>query len=557
VYRERQYRPAFRLVARFHSIGDSRSVRFVPAAVVLCCSLSAAGGAARSGSRITVRHEVANNGQAWREYQRLHDELLGVDCSLLRASDGVLRCLPGSSPPSWWSREYYADESCTVPVLRVAGSKFDGPCEEYSYVAHSIPGADGRPDGAGVSKALEELAPDSPVFQMKSGKCVSTKQYLGRYFRAGPVLDPSGFVAFTSRQIRLPAAAADAPPDAGASGTRISVLRDELVGSDGTIASPSEHLRDENFQVSCSIKLGNDDVWRCLPDAPKRENDLSSVNLFADAYCQKPVTRVDPLERAHLSQMVAWSRGTRFFWVLGEHPADQPVFKIADGRCIETTQSLAPLVVFGPEIPLVDFVAFTRRELPTRRAPGNALLVPRDPSRIAVASWQFVGEDGSAPGATVASYQDEKLGTKCEMKMAADGVVRCLPAILYRIFYADDRCTVPIGRSDAAGPSIRWFPARLVNPYNPLRPEFLPPPKRKSHPDNRCIYKLEVFALGPERPAPDATFVPGLLEIGCQWVPMDRPGRYYSVGPEIPPRDFVAFRESRPRRRHVRGSRKR
>jgi hypothetical protein len=236
--------------------------------------------------------------------------------------------------------------------------------------------------------------------------------------------------------------------------------------------------------------------------------------------------------------MVAWTRGTRFFPIIGDQPADQPVFKIGDGRCIEASRPSGPLVVFGPEIPLLDFVAFTRREIPTRTSPSNVLLVPRDPSRIAVASWQFVGEDGAATGATIASYHDRKLGTKCEMKVAADGMVRCLPSCLVRIFFADARCTVPIVVPDVARPSTRWFPGRIVNRSN-----------------DGCGYGLRVCALRPKRPAPHATFLPGLYDVGCERVP-DQPGRYFAVGPEIPPRHFVEFRESQPPRRHIGSSRK-
>jgi hypothetical protein len=106
-----------------------------------------------------------------------------------------------------------------------------------------------RPDAFAVSKALEELGADRPLFEMRFGKCASANRYLeGRYFRVGADMDPSEFVSFTRRQVRLPAAARDAPPDGGASGSRISVVRDELAGADGTIASPTEQLRDENFR---------------------------------------------------------------------------------------------------------------------------------------------------------------------------------------------------------------------------------------------------------------------------------------------------------------------
>jgi hypothetical protein len=168
------------------------------------------------------------------------------------------------------------------------------------------------------------------------------------------------------------------------------------------------------------------------------------------------------------------------------------------------------------------------------------LLVPQDPSRIAVASWQFVGEDGAATGATVANYEDKKLGTKCQMKVAGDEVIRCIPASLIRIFFADARCTIPFVIPGPADPWTRWFPGQIVDRL-----------------EDGCGYEWEVFARGPQRPAPETRFAEGPLGVGCGQVPIDQPGRYFAVGPQITPKHFVAFRESQPPGRRIRRSGKR
>jgi hypothetical protein len=158
-----------------------------------------------SGSRITVGPPVAGPGGATTTLpDRFRDEKLDVYCSIARASDGVLRCLPNV-----WSADItgaFADASCTT---RVAILYLPKEVANPSYAVRSTYTNEGcgQPDVThSVFAVLGEYSRTGPLFVTdSSGKCVEAKAKTRDWlppnmsFTVGAEMAPTKFVAFEKR----------------------------------------------------------------------------------------------------------------------------------------------------------------------------------------------------------------------------------------------------------------------------------------------------------------------------------------------------------------------
>src|SRR5262245_39663373 len=78
----------------------------------------------RSGSRVKIRWWTAQDGTVlWRD-EMVHDSEKDVDCTIERAEDGQLRCLPTGAAGSYYIVNFL-DDQCTKPVVAQVG--LNGP----------------------------------------------------------------------------------------------------------------------------------------------------------------------------------------------------------------------------------------------------------------------------------------------------------------------------------------------------------------------------------------------------------------------------------------------
>jgi hypothetical protein len=212
------------------------------------------------------------------------------------------------------------------------------------------------------------------------------------------------------------------------------------------------------------------------------------------------------------------------FPVGAEHPRKAPVFREVFGKCRE---SLRPpghrLFTVGAEVAPANFVAFTKQtSAPT--------VLPRSGSRIVVTREQYVGADGSI--ATVKThYRDEKLNTECHIRPASDGVARCLPTT-HVVFsnFVDAGCTTPL--------------AVIFNPTAPV-PRYAVEPERFSTKGARNDLPVhKVIRIGTDYPAPAPLF--GGSPGSCYKATRGPEYRYFKVGAETAPTDFVALANEAP-----------
>jgi len=438
-------------------------------------------------------------------------------------------------PGGLFLAKFSGDDACTTQVA--ADLDHHPPGIAYAYIVAIIEGAQTVPDPRHrVLRALEELPADRPVFRRISGKCARVRRLPGeRYFAVGEEVAPTKFVAFTRRVVRLlPAAQAATKtetPRAAASGSRISVSTEQFIGKDGSATTATERLRDEKLGTDCSIAL----VARCLP---KDSTFAAYPRVFADPSCKRLLAeRQSTMNPDPSYAMAATDEGTwRFFHVAGEYPANEPIFRIDGDQCVEIERWSKSYFALGPEIAPTDFVSFKGESVESRAAPETALLVPLDSSRISIKLWWRVGADGSVTLPMIGGYQDEKLRVACELGTAADGLVRCLPTIDHSVgwLFADAQCTTPLtqGRIDR-------------NSY-----------ARSQSGDELSGIRYHLFPIGAAYDVTRAVFA-SARSGKCSAYPYSSMAAVplWTVGPEIPAKDFVAFGEPGPSR-DLRGPRK-
>jgi hypothetical protein len=119
----------------------------------------------------------------------LHDNQLNLDCSLQRASDGVMRCLPYLSS-GYYAGTMFADPACSSPVVAMP-SCGTAPVYFYQYtstcpssLAYEFYQAGSQYTGSTIYYSSGTTCTQSSM----------TPSY--RYFYVGAVVPPSTFVGF-------------------------------------------------------------------------------------------------------------------------------------------------------------------------------------------------------------------------------------------------------------------------------------------------------------------------------------------------------------------------
>lgn len=496
-----------------------------------------------------VEHLVGADGTITAPSGRFHDELLNVDCFPEVASDGVTRCLPNFP---WPQIPVFADATCTTPLVRIDASSCWNP--PYFFRA-----------GDQFVTVAGEYSRSGPVFRRDYGsqKCEEARRSpRQKYFTLGEEVPPAKFAAFTKRtqEVHVPpggdgdASATGAP---ATSGSRIALVTEQFVGPDGVATTPREHFRDEKLEVDCTPGLASDGVMRCLPSpgALPAGGHFGGETAFADPSCTIPLARglnprkhpVPPYAVTY-TNVVAGIGLPHFHRLLGEYPKTAPVFNDFTGRCIEAERSpLRGYFNVGPEVAPSEFVEFTKRTVSTKGAPGRVGVAPMSGSRISVTKEQLIGADGTVTTPTNIRYRDEKLGTDCWPRPAADGITRCIPTDVVSTdspgSFADAACTNPL--ATVLIRDGRGIPSYALQ-------------ETKSAAGTCEIKRLHVFFLGPEHGATQPVFFAGFDSAGSPTCTTARNNsyRYFPLGTEVPPTEFVAFVKSEGANRALRGRRK-
>lgn len=151
--------------------------------------------AAQSGSRIVARYVVGDDGS--RQFLGQHDTQLDADCAWGTATDGKLRCLPGTALSA---NIYFSDAACAVPLVLAVDPASVPSCGLLpAYVRVRVNAEDTcvAPMMAVVSVgASVATPPDPPAYGYQHGKCVGplTSFAPGPPFYTVTVIDPSSMV---------------------------------------------------------------------------------------------------------------------------------------------------------------------------------------------------------------------------------------------------------------------------------------------------------------------------------------------------------------------------
>lgn len=148
-------------------------------------------GSAQSGARLKALRHAATDGAG--TFVGWYDSEKGVNCTFIRATDGVIRCLPNYVTVT----VVYTNPTCTTLAVY---HPFVG-CSLGPFVSIYSPSPACALDPLyDVRSVGAKLAAGTPLYQISpvNQACVSTSVNQGLdVFAAGPVIVPSEFVAAT------------------------------------------------------------------------------------------------------------------------------------------------------------------------------------------------------------------------------------------------------------------------------------------------------------------------------------------------------------------------
>ncbi len=348
----------------------------------------------RSGSRL--RAVVVGDGTA-KQFLRFHDIVLDADCEFQRREDGALHCVPTVT-----AVERFGDANCTQPYYRRSAA-----CDT------ALPGAFALAGGCDLPRLFERGAPvTTDVYEKTGTSCFASgqqKAYLakralvaGDFVKGIEVDEPRGS-QLSMRYVegedgsRAPFAIEDAAPHAGEC-RPVEVGGGELrcIATQSTFAT---YFSDASCTQSVALAVRAGGQWECPPSKP-----VVATRLLG---CGKAPT-------LDVFTVGALTKG-RYY----------SVFSSKGGPA---TCSLLPATVdyvpVGEKLPLTSFAKLT--VAPSAETP--------------LSTFRYEVEGGAQVGS--ASLWDAVHGVPCAARVAADGVLRCIPGDeVSEQFYLDAQCT--------------------------------------------------------------------------------------------------------------------
>ena len=335
------------------------------------------------GTRILANYATGADGSRGRVHRildraNLFDSATGVDCDLLVASDGVLRCLPASSPRVL-GQEGFADALCTRRIAiddRFACVKAQIPTPGWTSV-FEVPAPSGN------------ICPDPPrvhVHHLGAADVPATvytpfKDATGSGCTGAP--NPDGMTVYALADETPPSAFASVTLQEQACGpnrTSGARLRAKYETSEDGQRIEGGFWFDTDLGVACVFRSAADGRMRCVPI------DQQADDQFSDPACSHAIASADPCpvdDPAPVVPMFAVRRDSVspsvdacFFdddeprlhvHRLGPQVTAQTVYqRAADGSCgaIASADLTPPRAFYevGDEVPPTRLVAGTYRQ---------------------------------------------------------------------------------------------------------------------------------------------------------------------------------------------------
>jgi len=471
----------------------------------------------RAGKRIRPRWRVTNDGA--RELVALHDVVLDLDCKFTPTVSG-LRCVPDPDGDDGLSFQdlssSFRDEACTQPVA------WAGDLSRRKFIV--------------ARDESQSECPGAPVRVYRAATIdVVTTVYLGRKggSRGSRVSSEGGFgVATLGAEITSQLATGNLRV-VRSSTDRAGIAVAYVESDDGAIAF--DHWVDTRHDARCTFRTAADGVARCLPDGPP-------TVFFADEACEVPsVSTLCSPPRFFLRLRSDCS--DRFDVLRGGPPTTQREF-VADGEeCSKAFLTTKGAITYSStgEISASSLVGIDRSP---RASSGHGATRLRA-NDVAVGALRM-RSPREMP------WHDTKLDVDCEFKLAADGVMRCLPDIWLPVSvnaFTDPACSAeakelyaphePPRMCEPTG-GARSIPAEARYRTSAILPKPPAAPRMHAQDDVRDV-RFRVEELAP-RPSATPLYVPDGRR--CTAVPAAELLRVRASVRELAPATFEASCET-------------
>lgn len=422
----------------------------------------------------------------------VHDALLGVDCEPVRLEDGALRCYP-TGPDAHVFDEQFADAARTIPIIVMPRA---GALPQGALVVT-------RSSSSGTSDPFDGLTACHRAVVAGRWRVASTRTAATYYTRSsGPIIVPVSFAVLDL----VPEPADFVELSEVRTQLSGSIALRELHGADGSrVFARAFYDTMHDVPVSLNAAAG-DRVTQLLPPA------LTS----AQAYFHLPQTctsnAVDPLFKpvvnvdCDASALRFGSAGK--IYELASTAGNTHYSCAASASGVSAVPSTEPLLGACRESALSEWAAAT---------PVTSTGV-----RLTMQTWK-IGDAAFAPPVarplrTFLSrvYADTALGIDCEVRTAADGVLRCLPRQA-SMFFSDAACTSRVATKilrDAPDPTYVSEDARANPPLDE---------------------PIKIFRIGAVRASGPIYFA---TSTDCLLSGTDVS---YEIGPEVDPTAFAAL----------------
>lgn len=471
------------------------------------------------GQRLKAIRWLGEDGSAQTAIGAWFDSEANVECAPVLAADGVTRCLPKEYAPTVQTNAvYYADSDCTQ-LVTFGGSLGCEPVDPKFLLKQLYDEESPTPMTYRVHDIGPSLGVVETLYEFFEGSCgerLSAPNDQPVY----PVLDELPLEGFVALEESTPI------------GARIRDLK--RTWSDGATDYVGLHY-DTTFAAECRPLVVPDAAFRCIPgegggityvDPECSDERFFWQFLFGAStevaqlggetvyYFESRSQTCDVFERKiyRTSELVeATGTETVYGW-----SSSNPTMCISGG--LSTGWVLGKP---GSEIPNDEFVA-------ADLAPATCDARYRTGSRL-----QALAQHWSDGATDTVAFFDTELETKCELRTAGDGQLRCLPSqpVTGLSRYVDAECTRPAARYQCAPNPGDGYDHRDFALESVLAPG----------PDG-CYYPTtlvyEVFG-----PVLDTIYQ--LDGDGCSLSGTN--GLFFrELGAEIPPETFVAFACSSP-----------
>ena len=286
---------------------------------------------------------------------------------------------------------------------------------------------------------------------------------------------------------------------------------------------------DTELGTACRFQVTRDGRTRCLPF------DRSFASSFLDDACTTGI--VDDYAPACLRRARGVPKYAIQIEILDECSETFRLFSLGAGSIPASIHVRSPDGVCSPPQPNIDGRIFYPLGAEVPLASLVAADVQTQGARLQ--TRYATGEDGSRGRVhrfvDLANVFDSQQGVDCDMQVAADGLLRCLPAssrnVLRSGVFADARCSERVAVDDR----FACEKAMVATPRWTSLLEFVPSTNACPQPSQVRVHRLGATSV------PATTYLPGpdATAGACLGVPNTDGASVYALGEEAPASTFV------------------